>query len=948
MSNFCTECGAKLNNDSKFCTECGAVVKYAKPAAPAKTASEYAKPAAPAANPAAKPVPAANPDPEPNSGGVKRRVLCIALVLIMIVELGITALKYPGFLIHGDDKYNTEIASSPLQTDPSKDPSRSNLSQDPTQSDLSQAGLWQTTGDDAFNPQLDPANSKIISEETINVSEESLNADTGFGVNVALTEYVLKEDAQLTVASKENIYEENGDYIITPVSVELGEVHRFNDYVTVEIPYDDSFMDNGESAEDCVCGVYYNQQTGMWEETLYTVDTAAKKVIINTDHFSDFGAMTIKNKGLRSAYITDYRKVIDNSEELVNMAQSAEILQEYIDNKGKNTQKAAQTGLRAFIKGAGDLSDSFMNATADSTDALNNYLSFVYAYDLSDVSESFGYAEGLDFEKVVKGAQPQKWQRVVNAYARLGVGEPKNIFSNAKLGGLAEKLSNLGKVLSVYKITMGVLKSIKSSDVQTVMPLYKDCASFAMTFASDATLGMFMSVVYVADVMINTAYKEADGMRYGKIADSYEFYNRKYEGDSINGFRKSRTPTDWRETIIKTIEDNADSDADISELIKEEIKDYANHYWTIDSAELHDVLISMPQEYKNVSQERSDERKKLTDKFIKETYAELVPVMQSVQNYYSHKMEEEVQKTLKRVMDENNSYIPFAITDMYSGYESDYKGYTVKFFPLSEYADEKDWTFTMGSDGCISDKFTFIGYEIAGRPYAVAVYEPGQNFETDDPIEMHPLNVSPGSGIQIVLDGLSPEEKKKQVHAKSVELPIKDESLSTYLGIEVYDGQNIYSNSVKVKQNADLSLDITIPAESNNHFKGYYDDEYYAYNISGISFHAVPESGADDKWQDDGYYTCSADLTGQSIEINVVHNEKGRTTSKVEARHILKDGAYITYEEQNGKVYLYIYVNSDLEAHWTYCALNDNDTDQYRNSEHPNVGFSLECYNYNE
>ncbi len=43
-----------------------------------------------------------------------RRLLSVFLVLVMIVELGIVALRYPGVLIRGDDKYNTEIGSYPV------------------------------------------------------------------------------------------------------------------------------------------------------------------------------------------------------------------------------------------------------------------------------------------------------------------------------------------------------------------------------------------------------------------------------------------------------------------------------------------------------------------------------------------------------------------------------------------------------------------------------------------------------------------------------------------------------------------------------------------------------------------------------------------------------------------------------------------------------------------
>lgn len=50
---------------------------------------------------------------EKKKGSAGRTILCIFLILVMIVELGIVGLKYPGILNRGDDKYNTEIGSYP-------------------------------------------------------------------------------------------------------------------------------------------------------------------------------------------------------------------------------------------------------------------------------------------------------------------------------------------------------------------------------------------------------------------------------------------------------------------------------------------------------------------------------------------------------------------------------------------------------------------------------------------------------------------------------------------------------------------------------------------------------------------------------------------------------------------------------------------------------------------
>ena len=54
-----------------------------------------------------------------------------------------------------------------------------------------------------------------------------------------------------------------------------------------------------------VCGKYLNEQSGQWEDVLYTVDAEANKVHILTDHLSTYSVFKVTNAGKRSEYISD-------------------------------------------------------------------------------------------------------------------------------------------------------------------------------------------------------------------------------------------------------------------------------------------------------------------------------------------------------------------------------------------------------------------------------------------------------------------------------------------------------------------------------------------------------------------------------------------------------------------------------------------------------------------
>lgn len=97
----------------------------------------------------------------------------------------------------------------------------------------------------------------------------------------------------------------NGECKINSYDISLENQHKFNDYLTISLPYDDQFIQQGK-AEDCVAAQYFNQRTNEWEPVLFDLDTKNKKVIIHTDHLSRYGVFTVKNDKKRHAYVKGF------------------------------------------------------------------------------------------------------------------------------------------------------------------------------------------------------------------------------------------------------------------------------------------------------------------------------------------------------------------------------------------------------------------------------------------------------------------------------------------------------------------------------------------------------------------------------------------------------------------------------------------------------------------
>lgn len=70
------------------------------------------------------------------------------------------------------------------------------------------------------------------------------------------------------------------------------------------IPYDDTGLEADEELLS-VCGKYFNEQSGQWEDVFYTVDAEANQVHIFTDHLSTYSVFKVRDEGKRNEYITD-------------------------------------------------------------------------------------------------------------------------------------------------------------------------------------------------------------------------------------------------------------------------------------------------------------------------------------------------------------------------------------------------------------------------------------------------------------------------------------------------------------------------------------------------------------------------------------------------------------------------------------------------------------------
>lgn len=522
------------------------------------------------------------------------------------------------------------------------------------------------------------------------LSPESTGVAMSNGVSVELGDYVLDGEAEFTVAKQP--VEENKDegYKIEAYDFKLGEMSDLSDFITLRIPYDTAYCEEGQDPAKCVGAKYKNEETGQWEDVLFEVDAAANELVIYTDHLSTFGAFYVRNEGKRSAYITDISS-----------------------NVAGIDQQKAMNALREFVDGGGAAGEEAVGLAAQIITAHNGFMGGI-----AGAAGETGFATDL----------------TGTILSIASAGSPT--FDTALADSAYKKLGKLGKVAAAVKIG-AVILSTEKTDVDT-LGLYKDTAMLALSYAESAAWGLAASGLFIFDYTISSMFEQGMAMKMDKIDEVYVYFNDEYISKDRQGFQwTARSLKDWRQVLIDIAEANP-NEADAKAAVEAEIERYARVFWTLNSADMGVIVSEMKEKNSKSSvtipTPTEAEMKTLVDGYKAQLYERLYPVTQSVSVYMQRKAEAAYLAALNEVKAFFNQSITFNIVeDVPDGEKSQYDGYALRFAPLSENAVKESWRGMLKGAAGASTKFTLLGYVQAGCPKELQLFKPSDDPESDEP-----------------------------------------------------------------------------------------------------------------------------------------------------------------------------------------------------------------------
>ena len=541
--------------------------------------------------------------------------------------------------------------------------------------------------------------------ETTELSPEVTSATTDVGVIVDVGPYVLDgaEELRVTRQAPEENAEEG--YKIESYDISIGDLRELDDFITIRIPYDAAFCDEGQDPARCVGAKYKNEATGQWEDVLFEVDAEANELVIYTDHLSVYGAFYVQNEGKRSAYISD----------VLSPAMSMD------------QDKALDYAKRIAADDAsvrGDLADY----GAQACDLF---------YDYADrIDNAINIATLGDVPKWLDTKIPDTNLTLFSALGYISTcTNLMTIAAQETLGGGASK----GDVLNLLR------------DVSTKVTTYW---ADAFTTVGSGALSVGMGGVLIIDKYLTAFAEEAQATKLEDIGYVYYHFNESFEGFG----HKVMTPKDWRAKVIEIVEKNPD-DPDVAVYALEAgFREYASEFFSLTGDQMYEVASDTPNvTVKNVPYITAEEQEKLIDEYVAHLKNTTMPaVLTSVRNYMIKKVEQQELEALSKVRDYYNSPISITLTeDIHAGSDSEYKGYKFCFAPLNDTAVKGNWRGIWPESGKVSTSATLLGFVMAGYPHTVEFFQPDADVDKDQPEFTVPFVISVPK-IEIAVSGKEP------------------------------------------------------------------------------------------------------------------------------------------------------------------------------------------------
>ena len=441
-------------------------------------------------------------------------------------------------------------------------------------------GIFNNYGNIKTATDMPPKDGQVIAQAELSEDNLTIKAEDE---NVSMTISSICLDGQATAQIKKmNVESPCEGVMLTVYDFSIDTDKPLEGSIHIEIPYDEKSIAPGYTPQQCLVGIYYDEEAGNWQKAHYEIDELKQVVAISTYHLSPYGFAN----NIDPQFTQSFSDTVDLSKKQVftssgNWTDAPNFEVFYTDPEGDLMERAITYNFEV---------------------AKQNYALFKNEEVIQKIAE---YGPGDATRVQIDTAL--SWLGTMQGVAEHGSKTLilTEIYKNDKLAGFNEKLSRVGAALSLFQLASDMYYGKPGAEAAfnflKGMLYYKGASAVEMAFgatagyfASWAIVGLFVFELFYGPVQ---ASKYADMPEHDKLFGAYNtYYKTKAENGGIY-----RSNSDWFE-IISDLNKKAMSSEGLpegmgreeyfKELINQEIDSYVMKFWELPASDRANMVVA--------------------------------------------------------------------------------------------------------------------------------------------------------------------------------------------------------------------------------------------------------------------------------------------------------------------------------------------------------------------
>lgn len=298
------------------------------------------------------------------------------------------------------------------------------------------------------------------------------------------------------------------------------------------------------------------------------------------------------------------------------------------------------------------------------------------------------------------------------------------------LSTLGDHLGNLGLLVSVVQVSSNIYNGkINSAVAGSMKTAFTYILNKTASKLSSSVMSASMAAVAIVDYSINKFGTEALAGRASIYRDAYGVYYKK----GNDGYKSSAY---WFTTFYPLFSTPNLTEEQLKTEVDKIVTSHCNEFWTGANKMGIDYYVSEARDkFKWTAGEAglNDEiRKEVSAERRSILYGEILPgVFQQIALKINLVNERKLREEYVALSKYLNTVITLNVVDE----KKTYPNHLVRFAPLNDKAEIKNWTGKLNKDGKLTTSFTLYGHMYSGAPSTLEIFKPDADMSKDEPLK---------------------------------------------------------------------------------------------------------------------------------------------------------------------------------------------------------------------